>query len=750
MPRIPSAADVNPVGAAVSRLPTVRAEAEDFGVDVVTSLTEFGQAAVYAFRETKRRELLKKKKEKREASEKQVAAAKAVVTQRAESNTLINDMKGGDASTGLTAEEAIKQFDRSVEENLGTLPAPQREAVKAAITPVREGHQVRALQSDNNIRVQKLIQETDGVLGSLENLALQEPQSAEHYVMEGTALLQGLLESGALTAEQFAGQSAAFRRSLYTKVVRSQPAADALADLEEGVYDQALGDPELKQFLQTETAWRLQSETAQGAAGAEGQMARLRRGEAVPGELTAATQRILQAGDMADAALQNERALRVRSELQKLRYAPEAEVAAGIAALAPTADAVDAAERQKVQQEVWNQSQIMLRERRADPAAYVMGLPAVAAAFAAAEKHPALLPDAVAGRLAAQAALGLTPEGQNVLTKEERAQIWSGLMRLAPEQRIAALMELGNLYGDQSGAVATDLAEAGLSVNELLAGDPSGGPEVAGQLVQAAESRGEAKAPETGVIQEAAEKLIVEGKEAGNQRGNQELPEDMEFSLPSSRPKPNPLREDESIEGRLHIPKLVGTPEEQARQLIDATGLEFDVPEGLFRYYGQPDFLPLLRDFLNVREIFELHGQHGVNGLVERASAIRESIGAPAMGNTLDQQIWTLADLVLDKPYIYPWSLTNIELTSSIGALAERLRDSANQSVGFELFSTIAELFVPVGKIKQGIGVALNAVGLSDSIDTATSHKEFWHLVNEAIRRKILIVNPEAAKGAGL
>jgi hypothetical protein len=216
---------------------------------------------------------------------------------------------------------------------------------------------------------------------------------------------------------------------------------------------------------------------------------------------------------MADAELQAEVASQVRSELQSLRFAPEAEVEERIAALAPVADAADAAARQEIQQEIWTQSRMMLRERHQDPAAYVMEQPAVAEAFASAAKNPALLPDAVRSRLAAQAALGLAPEEQNALTLEERAQILAGLQRLEPQQQFGALLELGRLYGDQAAVVASDLAEAGLSMEMQLATDPSGGPEVIGLLAQARESQGEAKSP-AGVVEEAAEKLIAEGRKA--------------------------------------------------------------------------------------------------------------------------------------------------------------------------------------------------------------------------------------------
>src|SRR3546814_11539946 len=60
----------------------------------------------------------------------------------------------------------------------------------------------------------------------------------------------------------------AFRRGLFAAAIQSRPAVDAAAALEAGVYDDALDDPALKDFLLTQTRWRLQSEQAQGKAAA--------------------------------------------------------------------------------------------------------------------------------------------------------------------------------------------------------------------------------------------------------------------------------------------------------------------------------------------------------------------------------------------------------------------------------------------------------------------------------------------------
>ena len=109
----------------------------------------------------------------------------------------------------------------------------------------------------------------------------------------------------------------------------------------------------------------------------------------------------------------------------------------------------------------------------ADAAAYVMGQPAVAEAFAAAEQDSTLLPDAIARRLAAQEALGIRPEERRALTKSEEQEIFEGIWNLPPEQQAAALASFRGTYGDRIGPVAAALEEAGLPPS--LAGylDPS-------------------------------------------------------------------------------------------------------------------------------------------------------------------------------------------------------------------------------------------------------------------------------------
>src|SRR3546814_15411416 len=75
-----------------------------------------------------------------------------------------------------------------------------------------------------------------------------------------------------------------------------------------------------------------------------------------------------------------------------------------------------------------------------------------------------------------RSALGLSPEERRALTREERAQVLAGLDALPPTERIVALGELTRRYGEQSGPVAAELEEAGLSPVEALLPDSSGHP----------------------------------------------------------------------------------------------------------------------------------------------------------------------------------------------------------------------------------------------------------------------------------
>jgi hypothetical protein len=527
MPRIPSAADVNPVGASAARLPNVRAGAGDFGLAIAQGLADVGRGLgdvgdrlsmdARAAAEEKGWE-----EGSTETKQNQLATADAttdIVVHRVNLREAAIQMLDGWDYDGSLPREAARKASQALsaleEGRLKTLPPERRAAAKAAAAPIRQGHGLRTAQRAQNRNVEALSQKTDETLQLLESQAVREPQAAERYAGEGTALLQSLFKAGALSEGQFAAQSESFRRSLYTAVVRGQPAVAALAELEDGVYDEALADPALKRFLMTETAWRLQGEAALGAAGVEGQVARARRGEAVSAGLQERAQRILDAGAMANAGPAVERAQRIRSELQSLRYAPEAAVEEGLAALASAADGFGADERLKIREEVRVQSQAMLRERHSDPAAYVMGQPAVAEAFAAAERDPALLPDAVAARLAAQAAMGLAPELRGALTKVERGQILAGLQPLVPRDRCAALEALARQYGDQAGQVAADLAEAGLSLLETLLLEP--GSDAAGwlkmaRLVDSQHQEQRSKPPDADAIAETAGRLLQEGR----------------------------------------------------------------------------------------------------------------------------------------------------------------------------------------------------------------------------------------------
>jgi len=503
MPRIPSAADVNSIGASASRLHAVRAEPADFGLAVAQGLNHLasgiestkplwerldekdGDAEQDAANEdlsAAPKEPAEKRVTDKESSLARATVAAGIGSQKAKAReqgrALIDDMKRGARSPGLMARDVVQQFDKAQQQALAVLPPEQRRAVETAIAPVRQGVAVKALRRAHNLEVEGLSGDVAETLGLLKKQAVREPAAAALYADEGSAELRALLATGYLAPEQFEARNRAFRREIFASAVDAQPAAEVLADLQDGIYDAALGDPALKQFLVEKTGWRLHSETAQGVAAAESHLRRLRRGEAGPGDLGRATKTLLAAAAMADAELAAEKAYRVRAQMEKLRFAPEAKLGESIEALAPAEGAADVEAHGQIQQEVWTQSQAMLRERRRDPAAYLMGQPAVAEAFAAAAKNPALLPDAVAARLAAQGALGLAVEEQNALTTEERAKIVDGLQRMEPHQQSVAMRELGRLYGDQAASVAADLAESGLAVEMQLAVDPSGSAEM--------------------------------------------------------------------------------------------------------------------------------------------------------------------------------------------------------------------------------------------------------------------------------
>src|SRR3546814_14489204 len=70
----------------------------------------------------------------------------------------------------------------------------------------------------------------------------------------------------------------------------------------------------------------------------------------------------------------------------------------------------------------------------------------------------------------------MAPEERRALTREERAQVLAGLDALPPTERLVALGELTRRYGEQSGPVAAELEEAGLSPVEALLLDSSGQP----------------------------------------------------------------------------------------------------------------------------------------------------------------------------------------------------------------------------------------------------------------------------------
>lgn len=747
MPRIPSAADVSPVGAGASRLPAVRADARDFGAAIGQGLQDFGEGLAAARPLV---EELLRKEEQQAAAEESAEVSSHVATARESCDQAAASWSYDGGTPRQEAARARKQF-ASMEDSLLRGRPPERQArAKGATAAVREGFVLKVAQTAHNRRVEALARKTDETLQKLQDQAVRAPAAAEHLANEGTATLRSQLEAGALTAEQFTARDQAFRRKLFSGVIQGQAAADAVADLEGGLYDAVLGDPALRDHLLTQARWRLQSEAAQGQAAAQALVEAERRGagQAVPRERT---QSLLAAGDMADAELAAERARRVREALEPLRYAPEAAVQEAIAGLMPDAEGADSEERLKLQEEVRVQADTMLRARVHDPAAYTMDQPAVAEAFAAAARDPALTGDAVAARLAAQAAMGLPIDQRRALTRDESAEILASLDALPPAGRVAALAELGRRYGEQNGAIAAALMQAGLSPVEALlldaADDPSARRALA-RLAAGVEKGGERRAGEGNFIAESVERLIAEGRQttgAAPDYGGQP-PEDMRLSSEWFRPKRNPLREDESLEGRLHIPKLAGTPREQAEVLM----ARLEVPLSPPTDEVAEDVLDLLGQLVLYRQAVRDEGLAARKRFRARLGQVGEKVYEQGTDFAFAPKIWEIANETIDSAYLHPWSLSNVELTSAIGAMAAKLREDADQSVEFEIISTLADLFLPAGRIARGIDYALDAIGLGDALTTSVAQKNIWRLINEATHRQILVVDPQAVKDAGL
>lgn len=539
MPRIPSAADISPVGAGASRLSAVRADARDFGSAIGQGLEDFGEGLVAARPLV---EELLRKEEQQATAEESAEVSSHVVAARDGKDQAAAGWNYDGSPPRAEAARANREFARMEEGLLKSHPPERRARARAATAAMRPGFVLEIAQTAHNRRVEALGRKTDETLQKLQEQAVRAPAAAEHRADEGTALLRDQLAAGALTAEQFAARNEDFRRKLFAAVVQSQPAADAVADLEAGLYDAVLGDPALRDHLLTQARWRLQSEAVQGQAAAQAVVEAERRGAGQPA-LRERTKRLLAASDMADAELAAERARRARESLEAVRYAPEAAVQEAIAGLTPGNDAADAGQRGKLQEEVRAQAEAMLRERRDDPAAYVMDQPAVAEAFAAAARDPALLGDAVAARLAAQAAMGLPLDQRRALTRNESAEILGSLDALPPAGRVAALAELGRRYEEQSGAVVAALTEAGLSPVEALLVDAADDPGVRRALTRIAAREGqggEGRTAEGNLIAGAAERLLAESRGSASPvatRGAESTPSRSLPPLPARRPE---------------------------------------------------------------------------------------------------------------------------------------------------------------------------------------------------------------------
>ncbi|NIA66972.1 hypothetical protein HBA54_00020 [Pelagibius litoralis] len=542
MPRIPSASDIRSVSAGVTRDPGVRASAEDFGLGVargISSLSEGIANAAPLFVK------LKEMTDKSDAAEEKIQTEKNKAEVRQAAIQMVDDLEYDGNAPLEAAERSAQDLEAMEEEKLRALPPERRAAVREASAPIRLGHGLRAAQRLQNQKVAALEQGTAETLKLLQAQAAADPGAAAKLAADGRGLLTELHAAGALSDAQLEQRSTTFQRELYAGMLRDQPAGDVVADLEAGIYDEALDDSDLKQLLLIESRWRMQGEEAQGRASGRALVASAAQGDAAEPKLSDATARLLAAGDFADFELEAEKARRVRSGVESLRFAPEAEFEGEIGKLAPAVEALDKEARLEIQEAVRKGSEQLLEERRADPADYAMGLPSVAKAFAAAKGDPSLLPAAVSGRLAAQAAMGIGPEDQRALSKAEVAEMLQGYQALPVEARGEAVKALQEAYGDGIGRVAAELEEAGLPAQMVQALDPNSKGASAGPSID--EAQPAASGPGGDIIAETAERLLTEGEEARCAREEADPPEDMSLDRLPRPPFRNPRRDPENL-----------------------------------------------------------------------------------------------------------------------------------------------------------------------------------------------------------
>lgn len=689
MPRIPSVSDVRSVSAGVTRDPGVRATAEDFGLGISLGLRsmsgDLGRLSRVLKKRADEKALAEKigqgdvdegdkgrrpqKKDSEDSPEAEGAslalnvenlgaaqgkttAAETVVRPAAhrvglrdDSEALINEVADASAETAKRSHKELADLE---ERKLKALPPEQRAEAKASAADVHITHGLRLAERQQNLRGEAVIAKSEETLARLQAQAVQDPAAAEQRLAEGMETLTRLHEIGALTDAELAERSGRFTRELYTAVIQSRPAMDAVADLEAGLFDDVLGDPETKDKLLAANRWRLQSELEQGKAGVAETVERARRGEAGPGVLSAATRRILNAGSLADAELEIGAAEQAHAIAEERRFAPEAELRALLDDPEPVPGVIGERAQALTREELGLQVERLLEERGADPAAYVMGQPAVAEVFAAAEQDPTRLPDAIARRLAAQEALGIKPEDRRVLTKSEATELMQSLQALPLEQQAAAVAELRDTYGTHSGRLAAELEEAGLPRLLALVLDPSSDPALASQFVtllnpQAGNSG--AVFSEGGAMDRAVEEFIESTIEKIDPRTQSA---GLEASTPVPRLivhlEPGPERTLSGLPIGHAAPLDVletGLSSDQRRQplnhVLDLRGAKQDQMATLFKLFGVEDYpqgyeLPaevmdeaysLLMRAFNIQDVLRQEGVVGLNAFQRDLGAFK-------------------------------------------------------------------------------------------------------------------------------
>lgn len=413
--------------------------------------------------------------------------------------TEIESRRNAEARPHGFADRTTEDFSKAVDERVEALPERLRPAAKMFREETVGRFRDRQLVFENNAVVSSLTRDFEDQLGQLSIDASRAPEDVEEILASIDERGRIARESLGVPADKVREEVDKAKRNVAIAALRAVAPAERIEMVDDGAFDEELGDAKTIAALKAEAERELRQERAIAVNGIVAQsddhFASIRAtGVGITGLRDRAAV-VLEPEDFEEFVAKEGRAEQAFGAREEMKFGPPGRIAEIVAGFEPTPGSDDFADELALFQDVQQDAIQITKARAEDPAAFVMGIEPVRESVTAAqqlaaaadeEERPAattVFQQALRTRLAMQTEIGVPEVSRRVLTKAEASGITAQIMSADAEEKAGAILGLQQTYGSFFPRVMQELDAAGLDRKHqalaVVAGDPVVAPRLA-------------------------------------------------------------------------------------------------------------------------------------------------------------------------------------------------------------------------------------------------------------------------------